>query len=129
MEMENLISFFEKEERRTKLEKNTISVWFNKKNNNYAVTFSDEKLSVFKYARIGILGENLVIVFYSQKPSDNYFTISNTGSKKTTCVIHGKSFVSPIFKKFGKDFKSEKERILIEFESITESIIVLKNQK
>jgi hypothetical protein len=29
--MENLISFFEKEESRTRLEKNTISAWFNKK--------------------------------------------------------------------------------------------------
>ena len=127
--MENLINFFENKGAKTGrsgLGANVASAWFNKKNNDFQMTFSNEKLLDFNYVKIGTIGEALVIVFYENKPDSNSFKTSKRGTSRKNLCVSGKSLVEVVFEKFGKKLDGQRDRIVVEFEFLTENIISLK---
>lgn len=101
--MQELIKFMDFSQNRSgrgrKLADKTISVWYNikpddSKKNVYAATMSNDISTDKRFVKIGMLGDEMVLVFTNEPDG---IRINGSIEKRKNLVFHSKGFVEHIF--------------------------------
>jgi hypothetical protein len=121
METQNLIKFLDwgtSGHKGSAMKSNELSVWYNLKNKNYSITFSNDLDTDKKYIRFGKLGDNIAICFNN----DSGVKISRVGKLNKNMKVDCKDFVQHFFSKLDK----EKDRKILKFKKITNDILIIE---
>ena len=120
--MEELIEYFDWSGpvRRRRILEDTLSIWYNTKNKNYAVTISNNFKTDKKFVKIGKIGDNLAFMFNNEVGFRVQFCGSPQKTSKQNVKFSSFQLIEFIFTKITQ----EKDRKEFAYTKISDDILI-----
>lgn len=120
--MEELIEYFDWSApvRRRKISEDTLSVWYNMTNKNYAVTLSNNFRTDKKFVKVGKIGDNLALMFNNESGFRVQFCGSPKNEIKQNVKFSSLQLIEYIFTNLDKT----KDRKEFSFSKISDDILI-----
>ena len=120
--MEELIEYFDWSSpvRRRRIQEDTLSIWYNTTNKNYAVTISNNYKTNKKFVKIGKIGDNLAFMFNDE----NGFRVQFCGSPQKTTKQNVKFSSLQLIEYIFTNLDKPKDRKEFAFTKISDDILI-----
>jgi hypothetical protein len=113
---------FAKENKTRKgLSENEFSVWYNKKNGNYAMTMNNQLRQSYRYVTFGVIGNEIAMQFNNENMGFPIYP--KVANQKQSSRIESKAVVNLFLKNLCKD----KDRQVFTVRKIEDGLFVINN--